>query len=81
MNILRDAAQLQMQLRLYDGLVESRHTLLRLRPTLRQSWLGLAVAYELAGNAREAVKVLENYEKTLKVSFSLIHLIHTCSPH
>ncbi|KAH8102267.1 NMDA receptor-regulated protein 1a [Cristinia sonorae] len=66
MNILRDAAHLQTQLRLFDGLVETRHTLLRLRPNLRQNWIGLAVAYHLNGSLREAKRVLEHYESTLK---------------
>ncbi|KAI0938433.1 hypothetical protein AcW1_001835 [Taiwanofungus camphoratus] len=66
LNILRDAAHLQTQLRIFDGLVETRHTLLRLRPTLRQNWIGLAVAYHLSGNLIEARKVLEHYEATLK---------------
>lgn len=67
MNILRDAAHLQTQLRQYDALIETRHTLLRLRPNLRQNWIGLAVAYHLNGNLTEAKKVLEHYEASLKV--------------
>ncbi|TBU45151.1 N-terminal acetyltransferase A, auxiliary subunit [Dichomitus squalens] len=66
MNILRDAAHLQTQLRLYDGLVETRHTLLRLRPQLRQNWIALAVAYHLSGNLAEAKSVLEQYERIVK---------------
>ncbi|KAJ4468810.1 NMDA receptor-regulated protein 1-domain-containing protein [Lentinula aciculospora] len=66
MNLLRDVAQLQTQLRVYDGLVETRHTLLRLRPTARQNWIALAVAYHLSGHLAEAKKVLAEYEKTLK---------------
>ncbi|KAI0727501.1 NMDA receptor-regulated protein 1-domain-containing protein [Fomitopsis betulina] len=66
LNILRDSAHLQTQLRHYDGLVDTRHTLLRLRPTLRQSWIGLAVAYHLNGNLAEARKVLEQYEAVVK---------------
>ncbi|KAG6901442.1 hypothetical protein C0995_011955 [Termitomyces sp. Mi166 len=66
LNILRDAAQLQTQLRHFDALVETRHTLLRIRPTLRQHWIALAVAYHLNGNLSEARKTLEHYEKTLK---------------
>ncbi|KAJ7599220.1 NMDA receptor-regulated protein 1-domain-containing protein [Mycena floridula] len=66
LNILRDAAQLQTQLRMFDALVETRHILLRLRPTWRQHWVALAVAYHLSGNLVEAKKVLENYESTLK---------------
>ncbi|KAF5383319.1 hypothetical protein D9615_004982 [Tricholomella constricta] len=66
LNILRDAAQLQTQLRLFDALVETRHTLLRIRPTLRQHWVALAVAHHLNGNLAEARKTLEHYERTLK---------------
>ncbi|OCH91292.1 NMDA receptor-regulated protein 1a [Obba rivulosa] len=66
LNILRDAAHLQTQLRIFDGLVETRHTLLKLRPALRQNWIGLVVAYHLNGNLKEARTVLENYEATLK---------------
>lgn len=67
MNILRDAAHLQTQLRLYDGLVDTRFLLLKLRPNLRQNWIGLALAYHLNGNLAEAWKVLEQYEHSLKV--------------
>ncbi|KAI0689172.1 NMDA receptor-regulated protein 1-domain-containing protein [Cytidiella melzeri] len=66
MNILRDAAHLQTQLRQYDGLVETRHTLLKIRPNLRSNWIGLAVAYHLNGNLVEAGKVLQHYELILK---------------
>jgi hypothetical protein len=69
-NILRDAAQLQAQLRIYDGLVETRHTLLKLRPTLRQHWIALAVAYHLNGNLPAAKKVLDQYERIIKVQVS-----------
>ncbi|KIP11893.1 hypothetical protein PHLGIDRAFT_82848 [Phlebiopsis gigantea 11061_1 CR5-6] len=66
LNILRDAAHLQTQLRQYENLVETRHTLLRMRPNLRQNWIGLAVAFHLNGNLTEAKKVLEHYEASLK---------------
>ncbi|KDQ60157.1 hypothetical protein JAAARDRAFT_174177 [Jaapia argillacea MUCL 33604] len=66
MNILRDAASLQTQLRLFDSLVETRHTLLKLRPQLRQNWIALAVAYYLDGKLVDTKQVLEAYEKTLK---------------
>jgi hypothetical protein len=67
MNILRDAAHLQTQLRLYDSLVDTRFLLLRLRPNLRQNWIGLALAYHLNGNLAEAKSVLDHYERSLKV--------------
>ncbi|KAF8886487.1 NMDA receptor-regulated protein 1-domain-containing protein [Infundibulicybe gibba] len=66
LNILRDAAHLQTQLRIYDGLVDTRHTLLKLRPTLRQHWVALAVAHHLNGNLHEANKILTHYQKSLK---------------
>jgi N-alpha-acetyltransferase 15/16, NatA auxiliary subunit len=68
MNIMRDAANLQAYLRIYDGLVDTRQSLLRLRPNLRQNWVSLAVAHHLNGNLLEAKKVLEKYEETLKVA-------------
>lgn len=75
MNILRDAAHLQTQLRLYDGLVDTRFLLLKLRPNLRQNWIGLALAYHLNGNLAEAWKVLEQYERSLKVRGATIELL------
>ena len=71
LNILRDAAHLQTQLRLYDGLVDTRFLLLKLRPNLRQSWIGLALAYHLNGNLAEAKNVLEQYEHSLKVRHAM----------
>ncbi|KAF5351177.1 hypothetical protein D9756_008406 [Leucocoprinus leucothites] len=66
LNILRDAAHLQTQLRIFDALIETRHTILRLRPNFRQHWIALAVAYHLNGNLAETKRVLEQYERTLK---------------
>jgi hypothetical protein len=74
MNILRDAAHLQTQLRLYDGLVDTRFLLLKLRPNLRQNWIGLALAYHLNGNLAEARRVLEQYERSLKVRGAAVAL-------
>ncbi|CUA71486.1 N-alpha-acetyltransferase 16, NatA auxiliary subunit [Rhizoctonia solani] len=66
MNILRDAAQLQMQLRQFDQLVQTRHTLLALRPTMRQSWVALAVAHQMNRDLEKADKILVNYKSVLK---------------
>ncbi|KZV76643.1 N-terminal acetyltransferase A, auxiliary subunit [Peniophora sp. CONT] len=65
-NILRDAAALQAQLRHFDALVETRKTLLTVRPNLRQNWIGLAVAYYLSGDGEKAIQVLESHERSLK---------------
>lgn len=66
MNLLRDSANLQMQLRLYDALQETRWALLRLRPNLRQNWIALAIACHLGRNYDQADKVLSAYEATIK---------------
>ena len=78
LNILRDTAQLQTQLRLFDALVETRYALLRLRPNLRQNWLALAVAYHLNGNLVQTKNILEHYETVLRVRARLF-LFVTCS--
>ncbi|KAF2018594.1 N-alpha-acetyltransferas-like protein 15 [Aaosphaeria arxii CBS 175.79] len=65
-NILRDLAILQVQMRDYDGYIESRQKMMQARSSLRQNWTALAVAYHLAGNYKQAENILETYEKTLK---------------
>jgi N-alpha-acetyltransferase 15/16, NatA auxiliary subunit len=47
--------------------------LLRIRPNLRQHWIGLAVAYHLNGNLRDAKKIMDHYERTIKVRINLSH--------
>ncbi|KAG2089621.1 NMDA receptor-regulated protein 1-domain-containing protein [Suillus discolor] len=81
-NILRDTAVLQTQTRQFEGLVETRHNLLRLRPYNRHHWVGLAVAYQLNGNLAEAKQVLEHIEGFLRnigssnVEFSELLMYH-----
>lgn len=65
--LVRDAATLQAHLRQYDALVDSRLTLLKLRPNLRQHWAALAVAYHLNDDLEEADKILRHYEDAIKV--------------
>ena len=66
LNILRDLALLQCQIRDYEGYVESRRKMMQERPQLRQNWTALAVAYHLSGNYSEAENILKTYEETLK---------------
>ncbi|KAI4912693.1 hypothetical protein J4E90_006099 [Alternaria incomplexa] len=66
LNILRDLALLQCQVRDYDGYIESRRKMMQERPQLRQNWTALAVAYHLSGNYAEAENILKTYEETLK---------------
>jgi len=61
MNILRDAATLQAQLRMYDTLEQTRLTILKLRMSLRQNWVALAVAYGLNNNWIACQRLLEEF--------------------
>lgn len=64
--ILRDLALLQIQMRDYQGYIDSRRQILQGRPQLRQNWTGLAIAHHLAGNYADAENVLTKFEETLK---------------
>lgn len=57
--ILRDLAVLQLQLRQYPALCESRYQLLGLRPVVKINWISLAIAYHLGGKCDLAVGVLD----------------------
>ena len=64
--ILRDLAVLQIQMRDYQGYIQSRLLMLKARPQLRQSWTALAIAYHLAGDLKQAEHILTSYEESLK---------------
>jgi peptide alpha-N-acetyltransferase len=55
----RDLCLLQLQTRNFASLIDSRFTLVILRPTLRLHWINLAVAYHLAGFPGKAARTLE----------------------
>ncbi|KIX95167.1 uncharacterized protein Z520_09083 [Fonsecaea multimorphosa CBS 102226] len=64
--IQRDLAHLQVQMRDYEGYVQSRKIMLQQKPGIRQNWTALAIAHHLAGNYEDAENVLTTYEETLK---------------
>ena len=64
--IQRDLAHLQIQMRDYQGYIQSRRNMLQQKPGFRQNWTALAIANHLAGNLEEAENVLSTYEDTLK---------------
>lgn len=66
--ILRDLALLQIQIRDYDGLEETRRTLLTVKPNQRNNWIGFALSFHLLGNYASAISVLDTYQDTLKQS-------------
>ncbi|PAV60474.1 hypothetical protein WR25_10599 [Diploscapter pachys] len=63
MQILRDLALLQIQLRDYEGYKESRFQLLQIRASQRISWIGYAVAYHLLRDYEKALYVLDEFKK------------------
>ncbi|KAI0872202.1 tetratricopeptide [Hypoxylon argillaceum] len=64
--IQRDLAYLQIQMRDYQGYIQSRTAMLQAKSQLRQNWTALAVAHHLAGDLAQAEKVLTTYEESLK---------------
>ncbi|KAG8856490.1 hypothetical protein FRB91_000771 [Serendipita sp. 411] len=66
MNILRDTATLQSQLRRFDHLEQTRLTILKLRPSLKQNWVALSVAYGLNNDWVAAQKLLEEFLSMVK---------------
>ncbi|KAI9202793.1 NMDA receptor-regulated protein 1-domain-containing protein [Polychytrium aggregatum] len=61
--ILRDYSLLQLQMRNYETLKDSRLSLIQLRSSNRLFWVGLAIAYHLLGNYDRAIDVLTTYEQ------------------
>lgn len=64
--ILRDLALLQVHIRDFPGLLETRHQLLMSKPGLRINWAGLAVANHLSGDTGTAVRVIDSYISSFK---------------
>ena len=64
--IQRDLALLQMQMRDYQGYIQSRKAMLQARPALRANWTALAIAHHLAGELTEAERTMTTYEETLR---------------
>lgn len=74
--IQRDLAHLQIQMRDYEGYVQSRRNMLQQKPGFRQNWTALAIAHHLAGNYEDAENVLTTYEDTLKTKPTRSDLEH-----
>lgn len=74
--IQRDLANLQIQMRDYQGYIQSRKSMLQQKPGFRQNWTALAIAHHLAGNYEDAENVLTTYEDTLKQKPSRADMEH-----
>lgn len=66
--ILRDLSLLQIQIRDYEGLEETRRKLLTIRSNQKNNWIGFALSFHLLGNHTTAISVLDTYQDTLKGS-------------
>ncbi|GAQ88611.1 N-terminal acetyltransferase [Klebsormidium nitens] len=64
--ILRDLANLQVQLRDTAGFVETRRELLTTKPNNKNNWLAFAIAQHLSGRQHVAVEIITAYEKTVE---------------
>ncbi|TKX23977.1 N-terminal acetyltransferase A complex subunit nat1 [Elsinoe australis] len=64
--IQRDLALLQVQMRDYPGFVQSRKAMLQARPGFRQNWTAMAIAHHLSGDLQQAEHTLTTFEGTLK---------------
>lgn len=62
--VLRDLAQLQVQMRDLPGFLDTRQSLLEQKPNNRQNWVGLALAHHLCGNYQVAATVIDAYDKS-----------------
>ncbi|RKP26093.1 NMDA receptor-regulated protein 1-domain-containing protein, partial [Syncephalis pseudoplumigaleata] len=68
MQILRDLALLQIQMRNYEGYAETRDLLLTLNSHNRMFWIGYAISLHLLGDHDLAAKVLRTFEDSMKAS-------------
>ena len=66
-NILRELANLQGQMRDWNGYAESRRKLLTMKPKNTDNWGGYSVANHLAGKHQFALHVIDQYVDTLKL--------------
>ena len=64
--IQKDLAYLQIQMRDYEGFIQSRRAILSTQSGLRSNWTALAIAQHLAGDLADAEKTLSTYEETLR---------------
>lgn len=65
-SVLRDLASLQVHVKQYDQLAESRKKLLSENPGLRMNWTGSAVAQHLAGDVAGAIDTLDEFYTIVK---------------
>ncbi|KAI8613951.1 NMDA receptor-regulated protein 1-domain-containing protein [Chytriomyces sp. MP71] len=65
-NIYRDFASMQMQLRHTEAFLDACLSILLLRPQYKPFWLALAASFHVAGNKEGALQALDNYDELFK---------------
>jgi len=75
LQILRDLSLLQIHMRDIEGFIETKRHLLTLKPTQRANWISFAMGQHLARNHSQALKILEEYEKTIEVLLLLVVVV------
>jgi peptide alpha-N-acetyltransferase len=63
--ILKDLALLQIQMRDIQGFSKTQHAILELKPNLKQHWVGFALAKHLLNDYRGAINVIDIFLGTL----------------
>jgi tetratricopeptide (TPR) repeat protein len=64
LNVTRDLALLQVQLRDTEGFEETRRQMLLMKPNVNNHWLGYAVAAHVNKNHQKALSVLKSFKET-----------------
>ncbi|CAM9754442.1 unnamed protein product, partial [Discosporangium mesarthrocarpum] len=66
MQILRDLANLQIQIREVKGFLETRRRILKLKSNLQANWMAYAVANHRMGEMKTAVEAIDAFIKSFK---------------
>eukprot|EP00475_Leptophrys_vorax_P035353 TRINITY_DN5816_c0_g1_i4.p1 TRINITY_DN5816_c0_g1~~TRINITY_DN5816_c0_g1_i4.p1 ORF type:complete len:831 (-),score=257.18 TRINITY_DN5816_c0_g1_i4:88-2580(-) len=66
--ILKDLSLLQVQMRDMSGFAETRRKILVLKSNNKGNWFAYAIGQHLAGDYKQALELLQSYEKTVEPS-------------
>lgn len=64
--ILKDLALLQIQMRDLEGFTQTQHLILELKPNLKVNWLAFALGKHMKGDCKGAVDVIDIFLSTLE---------------
>jgi len=64
--ILKDLALLEIQMRDLEGFAKTQHTILELKPNLKVNWLAFALAKHVKGDGKGAIDVIDIFLSTLE---------------